>query len=172
MVYFLRNWAPGWLTEEFDVCLLPNRVLHVLWLQNTNQHQTLMTPFHERVLFQDRNPLGLESCLFVSPTTWRMLLYIGKKNLPHQANIYISLVLHKMVYKPICHVKPCTLWEKKYHKAHFWCFRLSQIKDSIQYLEGPNCTWTVHDRNIFCPDGPQDYYHGPSRYYLVLPGTE
>ena len=123
-------------------------------------------------LFQGRNPLGLESCLFVSPTTWRMLLYIGKKNLPHQANIYISLVLHKMVYKPICHVKPCTLWEKKYHKAHFRCFRLSQIKDSIQYLEGPNCTWAVHDKNIFCPNGPQDSYHGPSKYNLVLPGTE
>ena len=44
--------------------------------------------------------------------------------------------------------------------------------NSSQYLEGPNITWKDHDRNIFCPDGPQDSYHGPSRYYLVLPGTE
>ena len=26
----------------------------------------------------------------------------------------------------------------------FWCVRLSQIKDSIQYLEGPNSTWKDH----------------------------
>ena len=107
LIYFLRNWAPGWLSEEFDVCLLPNRVLHVLWLQDTNQHQTLMTPFHERVLFQGRNPLGLEICLFVSPTTWRMLFYIGKKK-STTPNMYISLALSKMVYKLVCHVKPCT----------------------------------------------------------------
>ena len=52
--------------------------------------------------------------------------------------------------------------KKKSTSEHFfWCFSLSQIEDSIQYLEGPNS-----------PDGPQDSYHGPSRYYLVLPGIE
>ena len=30
----------------------------------------------------------------------------------------------------------------------FWCFRLSQIEDCIQYLEGPNSTWKDHDRNL------------------------
>ena len=30
----------------------------------------------------------------------------------------------------------------------FWCFRLSQIEDSIQYMEGPNSTWKDHDRNL------------------------
>ena len=30
----------------------------------------------------------------------------------------------------------------------FWCFRLSQIEDSIEYQEGPNSTWKDHDRNL------------------------
>ena len=30
----------------------------------------------------------------------------------------------------------------------FWFFRLSQIEDSIQHLEGPNSTWKDHDRNL------------------------
>ena len=30
----------------------------------------------------------------------------------------------------------------------FWCFRLSQIEDFIQCLEGPNSTWKDHDRNL------------------------
>ena len=56
--------------------------------------------------------------------------------------------------------------KKKSTSEHlFWCFRLSQIEDSVQYLEGPNSTWKDHDRN-------QDSYHGPSKYHLVLPGTE
>ena len=32
--------------------------------------------------------------------------------------------------------------KKKSTSEHlFWCFRLSQIEDSIQFLEGPNSTW-------------------------------
>ena len=30
----------------------------------------------------------------------------------------------------------------------FWCFSLSQIEDSIQYLEGQNGIWKDHDRHI------------------------
>ena len=30
--------------------------------------------------------------------------------------------------------------QKKYFRAPFWCFRFSQIEDSIQYLEKPNST--------------------------------
>ena len=70
--------------------------------------------------------------------------------------------------------------KKKSTSEHlFWCSRLSQIEDSIQYLEGPNSTWKDHYRNLgiqmdqsIYPSGPQDSHHGPSRYYLVLPGTE
>ena len=45
-------------------------------------------------------------------------------------------------------VTSCTLRKKKYFRAPFWCFRLSQIEDSIQYLEGPNGTWKDHERNL------------------------
>ena len=39
--------------------------------------------------------------------------------------------------------------EKKSTSKHiFWCFGLSQIEYSIQYLEGPNSTWKDHDRHI------------------------
>ena len=39
--------------------------------------------------------------------------------------------------------------KKKSTSEHlFWCFRLSQIEDSIQYLEGPNSTWKDHDPKI------------------------
>ena len=48
--------------------------------------------------------------------------------------------------------------KKKNTSEHlFWCFRLSQIEDSIQYLEGTNSTWKDHDKNL----GVQ----------MVLPGT-
>ena len=33
----------------------------------------------------------------------------------------------------------------------FWCSGLSQIEDSIQYLEGPNGIWEGHDRQIGVP---------------------
>ena len=37
--------------------------------------------------------------------------------------------------------------KKKSTSEHlFWCFRMSQIEDSIQYLEGPNSAWKDHDR--------------------------
>ena len=58
--------------------------------------------------------------------------------------------------------------KKVLQSTFFWCFRLSQLEDSIQYLEGPNSTWKENDRNIFCPSGPPNSYHGSSRYYLVL----
>ena len=69
------------------------------------------------------------------------------------------------------------LSKKKSTSEHlFWCSRLSQIEDSIQYLKGPNSTWMDHDGNLgvqmeecLCPDGPQDSYHGPSRYYKRTP---
>ena len=61
--------------------------------------------------------------------------------------------------------------KKSTSKHLFWCFRLSQIEDSIQYLEGPNGIWKHHDRHAFCPFGPQYACHGASRYQLVLPGT-
>ena len=62
--------------------------------------------------------------------------------------------------------------KKKYFKAPYCSFSLSQTQDSIQYLEGPNGIWKDHDRHIFCPDGPQYACHGASRFHLVLPGTE
>ena len=32
--------------------------------------------------------------------------------------------------------------KKKSTSEHpFWCSRLSQVEDSVQYLEGPNSTW-------------------------------
>ena len=42
----------------------------------------------------------------------------------------------------------CTLRKKSTSEHLFWCFRLSQIEDSIEYLEGPNSTWKDHDRNL------------------------
>ena len=38
--------------------------------------------------------------------------------------------------------------KKVLHSTFFWCFRLSQIEHSIQYLEGPNSTWKDHDRSL------------------------
>ena len=34
-----------------------------------------------------------------------------------------------------------TLKKKSTSERLCWCFRLQQIEDSIQYLEGPNSTW-------------------------------
>ena len=56
--------------------------------------------------------------------------------------------------------------------TYFWCLSLLQMEDSIQYLKGPNDIWKDHNRNIFCPDGPQYACHGPSRYRLVISGTQ
>ena len=41
-----------------------------------------------------------------------------------------------------------TLGKKSTSEHLFWCFRLSQIEDSIQYLVGPNSTWKDHARNL------------------------
>ena len=45
--------------------------------------------------------------------------------------------------------KGCTL-KKKSTSFHdlFWCFKLSQIEDSIQYLVEPNGIWKDHERHI------------------------
>ena len=51
-------------------------------------------------------------------------------------------------------------YEKKSTAEHlFWCFTLSQIEESIQYLEGPNSTWMDHDKNLgvylWQPEAPE-----------------
>ena len=46
--------------------------------------------------------------------------------------------------------------KKSTSEHHFWCFRLSQIENSIQYLEGPNGIWKDHDRQIRVP-GDNNY---------------
>ena len=38
--------------------------------------------------------------------------------------------------------------KKSTSKHLFWCFRLSQIENSIEYLEGPNGIWKDHDRHL------------------------
>ena len=49
----------------------------------------------------------------------------------------------------LSHFYKCMHSKKKGASKHlFCCFRLSQIEDFIQYLEGPNSTWKDHDRNI------------------------
>ena len=46
----------------------------------------------------------------------------------------------------------CSHSKKKSAPQHLlWCFRLSQIEDSIQYLEGPNSTLKDHDRILGVP---------------------
>ena len=40
------------------------------------------------------------------------------------------------------------LRKKVLSSTYFWYFSLSQIEDSIQYLEGPNGIWKDHDRHI------------------------
>ena len=48
--------------------------------------------------------------------------------------------------------------KKKSTSEHlFWCFRLSQIEDSIHYLEGPNSSWKDLDRNLGVQMGPSRY---------------
>ena len=50
------------------------------------------------------------------------------------------------------------LWDNQLHSKKkstfehlFWCFRLSQIEDSIQYLEGPNGIWKNCDMAYWGP---------------------
>ena len=45
--------------------------------------------------------------------------------------------------------------KKNTSKHLFWCFRLSQIENSIQNLEGPNGIWKDHDRHIGVPVDPK-----------------
>ena len=54
----------------------------------------------------------------------------------------------------------------------FWCFRLSQIEDSIKYLEGPNSTWKDHDKNLGLGSRRKDNasQDGPNIPIMVLPG--
>ena len=65
-----------------------------------------------------------------------------------------------------------TLQEKSTSRHKFWYFRLPQIEDSIQYLEGPNGIWKHHDGHIGVHMDKRYSCHGASRYHLVLPGTE
>ena len=64
----------------------------------------------------------------------------------------------------LCNCCGCTLRKKSTSEHLFWCFRLSQIEDSIEYLKGPNSTWKDHDRNL----GVQMDKDIP---IMVLPGT-
>ena len=48
----------------------------------------------------------------------------------------------------VCHSETVHSKKKSTSEHLFWCFRLSQIEDSIQYLEGPNSTWKDHDSNL------------------------
>ena len=43
---------------------------------------------------------------------------------------------------------------KKYFQAPFWCFSLSKIGDSSQYLEGPVSAWKDQERNILFQQDP------------------
>ena len=57
--------------------------------------------------------------------------------------------------------------KKSTFKRLVWYFRLSQVEDSIQYLEGPNGIWKDHDRHI----GVQRDQMDPNRPVMVLPDT-
>ena len=59
-----------------------------------------------------------------------------------------DLKLWRCLYLALCLLKVSTLYEKSTSEHLFWCFRLSQIEVSIQYMEGPNSTWKDHDRNL------------------------
>ena len=47
-----------------------------------------------------------------------------------------------------------TLRKKVLQSTYFWCFSLSQIEDSIEYMEGPNGIWKHHNRQIGVPVDP------------------
>ena len=59
----------------------------------------------------------------------------------------------------------CTLRKNSTSEHLFWRFRLSQIEDCIQCLEGPNSTWKDHDRNL-------GVHRDPKIPIMVLPGTQ
>ena len=103
------------------------------------------------------------SCLICSLVSWYFHVSFQKR---HQTIEWFDNFSH-------CSVKWCqtllgaqwprqwvayTLRKKVLQSTFFWCSRLSQIEDSIQYLEGPNSTWKDHVRNL--------------GVRLVLPGTE
>ena len=56
-----------------------------------------------------------------------------------------------LCFKDNCGLQVTHSKKKSAFKHLFWCFRLSQIENSILYLEGPNGIWKDH---------------------LVIPGTE
>ena len=58
----------------------------------------------------------------------------------------------------------CTLRTKSTSEHLFWCFRLSQIEDSIQYLEGPHSSWKDHDHDDRNLSWSFQVPFGPSRY--------
>ena len=64
----------------------------------------------------------------------------------HFHAISLVTVIH-LVNQPNCNMY--TLRKKKVlPSTFFWCFVLSQIEDSSQYLEGPNSIWKDCERNI------------------------
>ena len=78
------------------------------------------------------------------------------------------LCSHLYVCWPLTHIHS----KKKSTSEHLiWCFRLSQIEDSIQYLEGPNSTWKEHDRNFGVQMDDRDVHLDPKIPIMVLPGT-
>ena len=66
------------------------------------------------------------------------------------ANSVSQLIPHNMLWT-VLHTLQCDKphSQKKSTSEHlFWCFRMSQIEYSIQYLEEPNSTWKDHDRDL------------------------
>ena len=55
------------------------------------------------------------------------------------------------------------------HFFFFWCFRLSQIGDSVSKWKDHIVPGRTMIGISFCQGEPQYFCHGPSWYYLVLP---
>ena len=105
----------------------------------------ISSPFHNGVLSQ----------LFVSPLGGIYDLitrkwFEGGNHTNHSSVLSTSLGDIWCIYffQNIVLELTCTLRRKSTSKHLFRCFRLSQIEDSIQHLEGPNGIWKDHDRQI------------------------
>ena len=82
-----------------------------------------------------------------------------------QVETYKTGHLKRLLHTPTQRHSDDTHSKKKSTSGHlFWCSRLSQIEDCIQYLEGPNSTWKDHDRNL-------GVHLDPKIPVMVLPGT-
>ena len=78
--------------------------------------------------------------------------------------VHLNLLTWSICMLEVIHSK-----KKSTSEDLFCCSRLSQIDDPIEYLEGPN---SIPGRTMTGILGSRRTCHGPSRYYLVLPGTE